>query len=180
MNAENKGLFLITGIMASGKSTIAELLARKFERGVHLRGDAFRRMIVSGREEMLPESEGEAIRQLRLRHQISAQVADAYFTAGFNVVMQDVMIGPMLQETVDFIQQEPLYVVVLTPAQEEVAKREAIRSKNGYGLWTIAELDRRLREETPKVGLWLDTSHQSPEESVNEIWDRVWTEGRIR
>ncbi|WP_134686660.1 AAA family ATPase [Brevibacillus migulae] len=180
MNADKTGVFLITGIMASGKSTIAELLARKFERAIHLRGDAFRRMIVSGREEMLPDSEGEAIRQLRLRHQISARVADTYFAAGFNVVLQDVIIGPMLQETVDFIQQGPLYVVVLIPAQEEVAKREANRSKTGYGLWTIAELDRRLREQTPRVGLWLDTSHQSPEESVEEIWDRVWTEGRVR
>ncbi|CAH0119527.1 hypothetical protein PAE9249_02031 [Paenibacillus sp. CECT 9249] len=84
---EQRGIYLITGIMASGKSTVAQHLAEKFEKGVHLRGDTFRRMIVSGREEMLPDSEGEAIEQLRLRHRISAAAADAYFEAGFNVVL---------------------------------------------------------------------------------------------
>lgn len=61
---EKRGIFLITCVMASGKSTVAQLLAEKFDKGVHLRGDTFRRMIVSGREEMLPDSEGEAVRQL--------------------------------------------------------------------------------------------------------------------
>ncbi|MFD6693018.1 hypothetical protein ACFWD8_09505 [Micromonospora aurantiaca] len=34
--------------MAAGKSTVAEWLARRLPRAVHLRGDVFRRMIVSG------------------------------------------------------------------------------------------------------------------------------------
>ncbi len=44
-----RAIYLITGVMASGKSTVAELLAAKMEKGVHLRDDVFRRMIVSGR-----------------------------------------------------------------------------------------------------------------------------------
>ncbi len=47
-----RAIYLITGVMASGKSTVAELLASKIERGVHLRSDVFRRMIESGRAEM--------------------------------------------------------------------------------------------------------------------------------
>ena len=41
-------IFLITGLMASGKSTVAQVLAERLPRSVHLRGDAFRRMIVNG------------------------------------------------------------------------------------------------------------------------------------
>ena len=41
--------------MAAGKSTVARLLASRFERGVHLEGDFFRRSVVSGRAEMTPE-----------------------------------------------------------------------------------------------------------------------------
>ncbi|MBA3718523.1 MAG: hypothetical protein H0W87_09905 [Actinobacteria bacterium] len=48
-------LFLLTGPSAAGKSTVGRLLARRFERGVHLEGDVFRRSIVSGREEPLPD-----------------------------------------------------------------------------------------------------------------------------
>lgn len=38
---------LITGVMAAGKSTVAQLLAESLPRAVHVRGDVFRRMIVS-------------------------------------------------------------------------------------------------------------------------------------
>ena len=49
---ERNAIYLITGPMASGKSTIAELVASSLPKAVHLRGDIFRRMITSGREEM--------------------------------------------------------------------------------------------------------------------------------
>jgi len=56
----NPRIILVTGIMASGKSTVAQLLAEQFERSVHLRGDLFRKMIVNGRREMQPDGEEEA------------------------------------------------------------------------------------------------------------------------
>lgn len=58
---------LITGVMASGKSTVAGLLAERLPRAAHVRGDTFRRMLVSGREEPLPEETAEARAQLDLR-----------------------------------------------------------------------------------------------------------------
>ena len=82
-------LYAITGVMAAGKSTVAELLAQRFEKGVHLRGDVFRRMIVSGREEMCAEPSEEAVRQLHLRYRLAVDAAKAYFEAGFSVVLQD-------------------------------------------------------------------------------------------
>lgn len=181
MNIPHKqpSIFLITGVMASGKSTVSQLLAEQFERGVHLRGDTFRRMIVSGREEMLPEASDEAIRQLRLRYQIAALAAESYVAAGFNVIMQDVIVGDMLQDVVNLISHRPLYVIVLTPDPVAIQKREETRTKKGYGLWTVTELDRRLRYETPHIGLWLDTSKLTPEETVAEIWNRAWKEASV-
>jgi chloramphenicol 3-O-phosphotransferase len=49
---DNAAMVLITGIPAAGKSTVADRLARRFSRGVHVRGDLFRRMVVTGRHEM--------------------------------------------------------------------------------------------------------------------------------
>jgi predicted kinase len=45
-------LILITGLMAAGKSTVAQRLAERLPKSVHLRGDVFRRMIVNGQAEM--------------------------------------------------------------------------------------------------------------------------------
>jgi adenylylsulfate kinase-like enzyme len=47
-------VFLVTGIQAAGKSTVAQALAERLERSVHVRGDLFRRMVVNGGVEMGP------------------------------------------------------------------------------------------------------------------------------
>jgi predicted kinase len=90
-------VIVVTGIQAAGKSTIAQALAERLERSVHLRGDVFRRMIVSGRAEMGPaDPPAQAIAQLLLRYRLAAMAADAYADAGFTVVLQDIIIGSHL------------------------------------------------------------------------------------
>ncbi|MCC9306014.1 AAA family ATPase [Kitasatospora sp. RB6PN24] len=156
--------------MASGKSTVAQLLAERLPRSMHLRGDSFRRMIVSGSEDFTPRPTAEATAQLRLRHQASAVVADLYARAGWTVVVQDVVLGEHLDAYLDSVTTRPLYLVVLAPSAEEVAQREAGRHKNGYGgPWTVDALDEALRRNTPRRGLWLDTSRQTPDQSVDRI-----------
>jgi hypothetical protein len=143
---------------------------------VHLRGDLFRRMVVNGRADMTPGPAEDAVRQLRLRHRLTAVVADEYFREGFSVVAQDVVLGEHLAEMVQLIRQRPLLVVVLAPQAEAVAAREAGRAKNAYREWAVRLLDRGLRNDTPRIGLWLDTSHQTAAETVDEIVNRAWTE----
>ena len=53
--------------MAAGKSTTAEALALKLDKCVHLRGDVFRRMISSGREEMSAAPSEEAVEKPKRR-----------------------------------------------------------------------------------------------------------------
>src|ERR1035441_3290440 len=55
-----QAVVLVTGIQAAGKSTVAQLLAARLPRSVHLRGDIFRKMIVSGRADMTPDSADQA------------------------------------------------------------------------------------------------------------------------
>jgi hypothetical protein len=33
-----EGVWLVVGVQAAGKSTVADLLARRFDRGVHVQG----------------------------------------------------------------------------------------------------------------------------------------------
>lgn len=163
---------VVTGAMAAGKSTVAQRLAQRLPRAAHVGGDAFRRMIVSGRAEMAVNPTREALGQLRLRHRLSALVADEYVKAGFTAVVQDVILGAELSGYVALVRSRPLYVVVLAPRADVLAAREAGRTKTGYGALTVEELDRGLREETPRIGLWLDTLEQTPDETVGAILAR--------
>ncbi|MEV6924885.1 AAA family ATPase [Dactylosporangium sp. NPDC051485] len=179
MLGEVPAIVLITGIQAAGKSTVAQALAERLPRSAHLRGDAFRRMVVNGRADMTPPPSHDAVAQLRLRHRLTAQTADAYFESGFTVIAQDVILGPYLSETIASIRNRPLLTVVLAPSPSAVASREAARAKTAYSTWTVNALDTSLRTETPRIGLWLDTSTQSPRETVEEILTRAWTEAAV-
>ncbi|MEV1009302.1 AAA family ATPase [Streptomyces sp. NPDC049881] len=173
-------VILITGVMAAGKSTVAEALAARLPRAAHVRGDAFRRMIVSGRAEPLPgDASPEAAAQLRLRHRIAARVAEEYAAAGFTAVVQDIVLGDDLAYWTGLVRDRPLHVVVLAPGPGAVAAREAGRVKTGYGAWTVAAMNSALREGTPRLGLWLDTSARTPEETVDAVLARL-PESRIR
>ncbi|MFT4107022.1 MAG: AAA family ATPase [Lacrimispora sp.] len=164
-----KAIYLITGIMASGKSTVAELLASKLENSVHLRGDIFRTMIVSGRAEMSPQPSDEAVRQLHLRYRLTADVAGTYYDNGFSVVMQDNYYGEEFSRVLDMLGDRNVHVIVLCPNVETVKKREALRGKVGYIGFTPEALYADFMKETPQIGFWINTSDQSPEQSVEDI-----------
>jgi predicted kinase len=115
------GVVLVTGVMAAGKSTVAQAPAERLPRAAHIRGDVFRRMIVSGREGYVPGGGGEGEAQLRLRYRLSAATADAYAEAGFTAVVQDVVLGADLATYVRLVHTRPLQVVVLAPSPETVA-----------------------------------------------------------
>lgn len=164
-------IYLITGVMASGKSTVAQALAERLPRSVHLRGDVFRKMIVRGREEMREDAPEEALRQLELRYQLTADAARRYWEAGFDVVVQDNYYGAMLPHMLALLGDLPVRAVVLCPSADAVAEREASRGKKGYGGYEVRPLWDAFMAETPRIGLWLDTTRMTVEETVQRILD---------
>jgi predicted kinase len=172
-------VIFITGNMASGKSTVAQALAERLPRSVHLRGDLFRRMIVNGQAEMSFDLSAEALRQLQLRYDLAALAARRYADAGFTVVYQDILIGPALEQALAAFAPENPAVVVLCPPAEVIAAREQARPKKGYaGRAEIDAFDRVLRQETPRIGYWLDNAGLSVAETVERIlaylgWEEV-------
>jgi predicted kinase len=165
----NGVIYLITGVMASGKSTVAQLLASRMEKGVHLRGDVFRKMIVSGREEMRENPPEEAFRQLRLRYRLAADAARTYWKHGFTVVLQDNYYGAELPRMLECLRGCPVRTVVLCPDVEAVKRREASRGKLGYVGFTVEALHESFLRETPRIGFWLDNSSQTSEETADAI-----------
>jgi chloramphenicol 3-O-phosphotransferase len=174
-------IILITGVMAAGKSTIAQALAERLPKSVHLRGDLFRQMIVNGQEPITPQNWSSAERQLHLRQDIACMVANRYADNGFTVCYQDVILGADLSRVVEALDPgaRPVYAVVLAPTPEAVAQRERSRAKTGYGDWSPADLDHSLRTDTPNIGLWLDTTSHTIGATVDEILRRL-NEARLQ
>ncbi|MDP2292836.1 MAG: phosphotransferase [Actinomycetota bacterium] len=172
------GVWLITGAQASGKTTIADALARRFERGVHVQGGQFYRWAVRGWVHVGDEDEAEVRRHLDLRYELSAAAADRYAAAGFTAVVQDNIYGPDVERWLARIEATPTHLVVLRPSVEAVtardAERQRTRGKVAYrGGFTPAINDLHVAGTRRDLGLWLDTSEQSPEESVDEILRRA-------
>jgi adenylylsulfate kinase-like enzyme len=171
-------IIVISGIQGAGKSTIGPLLAARFERSVFIDADDVASMIVNG-QAWATETAGpgdqlseETTRQLRLRLHNSFLLARSYRDAGFTTVVGDIIVGDRWDHVRDDLAGEPFYLVVLAPDVETVIARDAARHKTVGPEWGYF-LDTELRKTMAGVGLWIDTSHQSPEESVDEILRRL-------
>jgi predicted kinase len=165
-------VLIVTGIMAAGKSTVAQALAERLPRSVHLRGDVFRKMIVNGRAGQGPVASDEDTAQLALRYGLAATAADAYAAAGFAVIYQDILFGPDLDEAVRRLARWKPGVVVLAPTADVAASRDVARTKTGYRDWSPAAFDEAFRRETAGRGHWIDSGALSVEATVDVILAR--------
>jgi len=172
--AVDSGVWLVTGVQAAGKSTVADLLAQHFDHGVHIRGGQFYRWAVRGWVHAGDARVEEARRLLDLRYRLSARTADEYCKAGFSTVVQDNIFGQDVIRWLELVAARPRHLVVLRPSVEVVSARELARraatGKIAYrpGEFSVAELDGFLAQ-TPRIGLWLDTSAQTADQTVAEI-----------
>jgi len=166
-------------MQAAGKSTIAPLLATRLgPPAATLDGDVFYTGVVAGAEVMTPDPSTEALRQLQLRYDASALVAQHYADAGFDFVCSDIVLGADVEKWFARLQGVETYLVVLIPSVDSIVEREIGRGgNNSYRDWqgpggTLADGVRALQadlKEIPRRGLWLDTTGQTAEQTVDAI-----------
>jgi chloramphenicol 3-O-phosphotransferase len=165
-------IIVVTGIMAAGKSTISRLLAQRFARGVHVEADKLQEMIVSGGEWVteIGEPSAEAARQLRLRLRNMCLLGVSFYEAGFTAILDDIILGDRWEHLQEDLRDVPFSLVVLAPSARVVAEdRDRRRAKSPLGEAWATYLDQDLRATMRGAGFWIDTSEQTPHETVECI-----------
>jgi cytidylate kinase len=158
--------YLITGIPGAGKTTVARLLADRFPLAAHVEADRLQELVVSGGLWPDQEPREEAMRQLRLRAENAALLAESFHRAGIVPVIDDIVVTR--ERLAIYTRRLSPRLVVLAPTLEVALERDRRR---GYKLvgerW--AHLDEEQRRELGGLGLWIDTSRQTPDRTVDAI-----------
>jgi hypothetical protein len=119
----------------------------------------------------------DAERQLRLRLKHACLLGLSFVGVGFTAVLDDIVIGSRVDDLLEELAGHPFVFVMLTPRLDVVRQRELGR---GTRLWEEWEwLDDEIRNRTRRIGLWLDNSDQTPEQTVDTILRLAGTEGLV-
>ncbi len=115
----------------------------------------------------------EAARQLRLRLRNMCLLGKSFYDHGFSVVLDDIIIGERWHHLQEELHGYPFTLVVLAPTTQVVQHRDANRGKPPLSARWAEYLDGELRKTMSGVGTWIDSSHQTPGETVNAILTRL-------
>ena len=159
---------VISGLPGAGKSTVARLLAQQFPRAAHIEADVLQKMIVAGASWPDPDLTPESERQLRLRTTHGCQLADSFAAAGFCAVLDDIFIGDRIAHLRADLHTRPFHFVMLNPSLQKLRGRNASRAKRDV-FHQSAALFEIVQSQTPRVGLWLDTSALDAAQTLQKI-----------
>jgi predicted kinase len=165
-------VIVISGLPGAGKSTTARLVAAGLARAAHVEADRLQDMVVAGR--VLPdgtESPGpEAEAQLALRLRNACLLARSFVGSGFSAVVDDIVLGDRLDAAARDLAGLDVRFVMLAPDYDHLRRRWVEARSPFADAWRWIE---DLRLATPRVGLWLDTTHLTAAEAAAAVVARL-------
>lgn len=171
-------VYVISGQLSAGKSTVAKALLGRFPLGYHIDVDGIREMVVSGLASPM-EWTDETTRQFDLAMRGSAGLARVYADAGFAVAIEGGLEPASIEAALDEAGLLDRFIgVVLHPSLEVALDRNRSRTNKSFDTSVLEgamrEIDAELQSEAERPGwLRLDTSSDSVDATVDRILART-------
>lgn len=166
-------IVILTGPPGAGKSTINEILAKKIPNSAIVSSDSLRDFVKNGHANRNDE---DWERQLYIGTDNTILLAKNFYKNGFNVFIDDILIGEKFYQYFDNLKECNLKIFLLLPNKEVVAKRDLER-----GVWAMKERALYLREkfiefakEENRFSI-IDSSAHTPEETAKIIENELKT-----
>ncbi|MDR2037783.1 MAG: AAA family ATPase [Bacteroidales bacterium] len=161
-------LFILSGLPASGKSTLSKLIAKAYN-AVYLRIDTVEQAL---RDLCNVDVQGEGYR-------LSYRIAGDNLKLGHNVVADSCNpITLTRREWVDVADKNGAgYIHIEIRCSDKEEHKERVRTRKseleGLKLPTWEEVESREYHQWENERIIIDTAHQSVEESFNELNDKI-------
>ena len=163
-------LLIVSGPPGAGKSTVALLIAERFERSVLVEGDAFFGFLAAG---AIEPWRSESHHQNEVVTEVAARATGTFVRGGYDTVY-DGVVGPWFLPT--FAAGTGLeqldYVVVLPPLE---ASLERVASRVGHGfadLEATASMHRQFADAVIDDRHLICDDDADPDAIASIIWDR--------
>lgn len=168
MPLQEPQIVVVSGLPGVGKSTTARLLAGRFERAAHVEADRLQQLIVAGaRVPGLDGIDRHARDQLDLRLRNACLLARSFMEAGFTAIIDDIVIGSAVEDLIEHLDGVPFTFVMLVPEFSHVKQRWIDMASPFAEHWDW--IDDEIRNNTDRIGLWLDTTSLDPTQTVDAI-----------
>jgi chloramphenicol 3-O-phosphotransferase len=163
---------ILSGPSGAGKSSVAEALAQRYDRTVHLQTDLLFSAIRMGFiSPMMPESD----RQNRMIARVAARAASAFAQDLFAVLI-DGVIGPHLLSIYVHelkVAAVPVHFALLLPSVEESIRRVAPRTADRRMIEAEhRDLHRQFAEHGEFAGCVIDNTAMTAEETADVVMER--------